>query len=371
MLSRFAALLLVLLIIVSGTAFAQTANQTLRAGDKIRVVCEEEPSVSKDYTLSQDGTILMVFLGVVDLKGLTSEEAARKIAAQLETDRIVRRATVTVTLLTPSLGRVSYGGAARNTSETELKANTRLSDVIALARPLPDADMTRVQIRSQDGTIRLIDTTQIDETNRTHDPLLRDGDQVTFMLKVRGATVVVLGGVNKPGIIEMQDGLTVAEAIELAGGYSAIASNSEIRLERAGESERRLNLNIPTQANFLVMAGDRLIVETSTVRRYVRVEGGVQNPGPIPYSPGLTLMQAIQAAGGVTRGADTGRITIEYPDGRTRPVNFTEIADGYSADVPLNADDKVIIGGGIGRRSVNDDLVTIAIGLLIFLLLGS
>ena len=43
--------------------------------------------------------------------------------------------TVTVTLLTPSLGRISFGGAARNSAETELKSTTRLSDIIALARP--------------------------------------------------------------------------------------------------------------------------------------------------------------------------------------------------------------------------------------------
>jgi protein involved in polysaccharide export with SLBB domain len=276
-----------------------------------------------------------------------------------------------VTLLTPTLGRVRYGGAVRNTAEAELKPGMRLADVTALARPLPDADLTRVQIRSTDGTIRLIDTTRIDEANQTHNPVLKDGDEVTFMLQVRGATIVVLGGVRRPGILEMREGMTVAGAIELAGGFSDIAAANEVRLERAGEAERRLNLNVPAQANFVVRPGDRMIVETATQRRYVRVEGGVQNPGMVAYTPGLTLLQAVQACGGVTRGADTGRVTIMAADGRSRTVNLTDIAGGYAADVPLNPEEKVTIGGGLGRRGLGDEYVSIAIGILIFLLLGS
>jgi protein involved in polysaccharide export with SLBB domain len=368
---RWALLLsLISLLLFSAGAWAQSP-QALRPGDRIRVVCEEEPAVSKDYTLSQDGTILMVFLGVVELKGLTPEQAAARIKQRLESDRVVRTATVHVTLLTPTLGRVRYGGAVRNTAEAELKPGMRLADVTALARPLPDADLTRVQIRSTDGTIRLIDTTRIDEANQTHNPVLKDGDEVTFMLQVRGATIVVLGGVRRPGILEMREGMTVAGAIELAGGFSDIAAANEVRLERAGEAERRLNLNVPAQANFVVRPGDRMIVETATQRRYVRVEGGVQNPGMVAYTPGLTLLQAVQACGGVTRGADTGRVTIMAADGRSRTVNLTDIAGGYAADVPLNPEEKVTIGGGLGRRGLGDEYVSIAIGILIFLLLGS
>jgi polysaccharide biosynthesis/export protein VpsN len=70
----------------------------------------------------------------------------------------------------------------------------------------------------------------------------------------------VLGAVNKPGGYGFLPGLTVRQAISLAGGFTERASHSKIYVVRAGdksEERKRLDLNDP------VFAGDTITVEES------------------------------------------------------------------------------------------------------------
>jgi protein involved in polysaccharide export with SLBB domain len=70
----------------------------------------------------------------------------------------------------------------------------------------------------------------------------------------------VLGAVNKPGGYSFLPGLTVRQAISLAGGFTERASHSKIYVVRAGDkSEERKRLNL----NDAVFAGDTITVEES------------------------------------------------------------------------------------------------------------
>ena len=84
----FVALVLSLVLVVCAWA------QAIRPGDKLKLTVKEEPQLNKEYTVNKDGIILVEFLGAVEVAGLSPEDAAKKIAAQLEKDRILRVATV-------------------------------------------------------------------------------------------------------------------------------------------------------------------------------------------------------------------------------------------------------------------------------------
>lgn len=369
--ARFIAGLLLLLI--SMFAFAQT-TRIIQPGDRIRMTCEEEPAISKEYEVSPEGTILVTFLGIVEVKNLTPAQAAEKVARQLEADRIVRRATVRVEFLGSAAGTVRFGGIVTVRGELPLREGMRLADVLAVARPLEDADLSRVQVKNRDGEVTTYNFAGNDVTN-AQNPVMRAGDEVTLVPKTRGQTVLILGGVARPGVYEFREGLTVGEAIQGAGGFNSLAVSTSVRVNRNGTT---LVFDVAQEAagRSALQPGDQLIVDTVSARRYVRVNGGVMQPGLVEFVPGMTLLRAVQATGGLAPRAGAQAVTIVRANGSTARVDLGAIAAGYAVDVPLQPDDRIDVPGrggsavtGIGGRR-DDSLVRIAAGVLLFFLFG-
>jgi polysaccharide biosynthesis/export protein VpsN len=81
--------------------------------------------------------------------------------------------------------------------------------------------------------------------------------------------------------------------------------------------------------------------------RSVIVLGQVMKPGSFPLTPGLTLMQVLSMAGGLTPIADDDSVTLtrklNESSTRTVRVSVDAITDGKEADVPLQAGDRIYI----------------------------
>ncbi|MFO0570818.1 MAG: polysaccharide biosynthesis/export family protein [Polyangiaceae bacterium] len=78
----------------------------------------------------------------------------------------------------------------------------------------------------------------------------------------------------------------------------------------------------------------------------VTVLGSVSKPGSFPLTPGLTLLQAISLAGGLTAIANKDRVNLtrQTKTGRTTVVLTVEaITDGRSPDLPLQAGDSIYV----------------------------
>ncbi len=80
--------------------------------------------------------------------------------------------------------------------------------------------------------------------------------------------------------------------------------------------------------------------------RTVILLGQIAKPGSFPLTPGLTLMQAISLAGGLTAIADDDRVTLTRKVGngtKTVNVSVNAITDGDAQDVPLQAGDRIFV----------------------------
>jgi polysaccharide export outer membrane protein len=78
----------------------------------------------------------------------------------------------------------------------------------------------------------------------------------------------------------------------------------------------------------------------------ITVLGQVAKPGSFPFTPGLSLIQAVSLAGGLTAIADADRVNITRK-GKDRTytavVSVELITDGTSPDIPLQAGDQIFI----------------------------
>jgi polysaccharide export outer membrane protein len=81
--------------------------------------------------------------------------------------------------------------------------------------------------------------------------------------------------------------------------------------------------------------------------RRITLLGQIAKPGSFPYTPGMTLIQAVSLAGGFTAISDTDRVNItrKTDSGRTftAVLSVGTIMEGRSADVPLQAGDQIYV----------------------------
>jgi polysaccharide export outer membrane protein len=116
-------------------------------------------------------------------------------------------------------------------------------------------------------------------------------------------------------------------------------------LLRDGVAAQTLDLRDPAALNTRVQSGD-VITVTSRPDEFYFVGGRIHLPGQKPFVQGITLLQAILAAGGTPRQANLVEISREGSDGRlvTMRYNLREIKSGNLEDPKLHAGDRIEVG---------------------------
>lgn len=96
-----------------------------------------------------------------------------------------------------------------------------------------------------------------------------------------------------------------------------------------------------------ILSDPSVVVSVKEYRsKSITVLGAVQKPGAFPLTPGLSLVQAISLAGGLTSIANKDRLTLKrrVKGGATTVVlSIDAITEGRSPDVPLQAGDSIYV----------------------------
>lgn len=165
------------------------------------------------------------------------------------------------------------------------------------------------------------------------------------------AKISILGQVVKPGTYEIKGGLTLTQAISMAGGFTDIADTSKVSLIRvvAGEKETNeidLGQILERSAPDIEINGNDTIIVSEGGQ--VFVVGQVTRPGAYRLKRGLTVVDVISLAGGLTQiAAPNGTKVIREENGgkKTYVVPVSSILRGgdKSKDIALKANDTIVI----------------------------
>ncbi len=136
----------------------------------------------------------------------------------------------------------------------------------------------------------------------------------TLLVPPAGPQVAVSGAVKRPAIYELKAGeTTLASVIEDAGGFTAAASLSHIRIERIDAHHQRVTVTLPDRdaqspqaasrmrlTHFQVEDGDRIRIEPILPysQQAIYLAGHVVRPGRLPYSDGMRLSDVLQQLSG-------------------------------------------------------------------------
>ena len=153
-------------------------------------------------------------------------------------------------------------------------------------------------------------------------------------------TVVITGLVNNPGTKILRREavplyLIMAEAQPRPdAGRAAIMRN--------GMGPQLLDLSDQSALNVTVRPGD-LISVTARPQEFYYIAGRINYPGQKAFQPGITLLQALLAAGGPARQGDNVELSREGSDGRLTTTKFKlkEIKSGKIQDPRLQPGDRI------------------------------
>lgn len=130
--------------------------------------------------------------------------------------------------------------------------------------------------------------------------------------------VTLVGAISKPGPLELEKGLRVRRALELAGGPTDKADLSRVSIIHRDLTRTVVDLSTEEKVldplhNRELKEGDSVEVPVAAVRS-VTVLGAVARPGPLPLVEGLRLRAALDLVGGQSGDADVARIRIRHKD---------------------------------------------------------
>ena len=178
--------------------------------------------------------------------------------------------------------------------------------------------------------------------DRSADQIVQAGDVVH--VGPVGVQVGVIGSVNKPTVMELKPGETVADALRIAGGLSAVADRSRLAVERLEErnAARVSLLELPVGLAQTLSHGDVLRafsavdikLATQRQNKRIRVEGEVQKPAEYVLVEGSSVRDAIRAAGGYSPaaylfGAEFTRVSVQ----RTQQENYERALRDLESDL--------------------------------------
>lgn len=231
----------------------------------------------------------------------------------------------------------------------ELKPGETLADLIRAAGGFQaDASRRRIQIerilppeqRVADGRDRVtIDIESNGDGNSS--PLavpVQAGDVVRVFpvaARVRN-TVVVQGNVWSPGRQGLESGMTIADAVQRAGGLKPDVYLGQVLVDRLRPDGSRTQLRAAFRDTSGAVVGDFPLHEDDVVRvfsltdfrpdRYVTIGGAVRSAGRFPYRQGMTVRDLVLLAGGLEESAYLKEAEIaRLPENRTGVATATRI----------------------------------------------
>lgn len=226
--------------------------------------------------------------------------------------------------------RLLNRGARPTTTAYEVTP-TGLLSYPSLAEPLKVAGLTAEQIAGRLGA-------QLKLKTGGADPEIAVG-----VRDYASHAVILSGMVKEPGTVILQrEGVplyvVIAYAQPLAGAGQALV------VSRATGRSTAVDLSDAAATKMLVRPGD-VITLRQRPEQFVYVSGAVRQPGQKRFQVGLTLTQAVMAAGGTlsSRGPAFVTVTRQDSDGRLNSTRYdlAEIKTGKTPDPLMRAGDRV------------------------------
>lgn len=165
------------------------------------------------------------------------------------------------------------------------------------------------------------------------------GQNGELALKSNDRVTIAIGGIPDSEVAQIRGTYTISDAgtINLLYiGEIRAAGMKPSTLQRSIE-QTYISREIYTRPTVTVsIDGD------AATARMVYVISGCNKNGPVPYSPGMTILKAVGVAGGFSPFAKPSKTKL-LRNGVTSEVNLKDISANPSRDIKLQPEDQIIV----------------------------
>ena len=232
--SRLLAFLGGIALLSLASASLANGRELLGPGDTIRITVFQNPDLTTEARLSEQGTIAFPMLGEVPLAGQRPVDAGARIADQLRKGRFITNAQVNVAVVQVRSRQVSVLGQVVRPGRYALDDTSyRLVDILAVAGGInPTGDDVVVVTGTRDGktTRQEIDVPAMYRTgNLSRNIELQNGDTVFVQ---RAPVFYIYGEVQRSGAYRLEPATSVMNAVSLGGGLTPRGTTRGARIHR-------------------------------------------------------------------------------------------------------------------------------------------
>lgn len=215
-------------------AAAAKTEYPLGAGDAIRVQVFQNPDLTIETRVSENGSISYPLVGSVEVGGLSLAAAEKKIADALQKGGFIQKPQVNIVLVQIRGNQVSVLGQVNRPGRFPLEtATTRLSDMIATAGGATGVgDDVAVVVGTRNGKLfrKQIDIPSIYLEEKLQDDIVLQGGDSIYVH--RAPVFYIYGEAQRPGSFRIERGMTIMQALATGGGPTGRGSEKRLRLHR-------------------------------------------------------------------------------------------------------------------------------------------
>jgi polysaccharide export outer membrane protein len=285
-------IVLALLLALGSAAAGRADDYEIGPGDGLRVVVLGQAEMTGSFAVDSEGMLSFPILGKIKASGNTALELERKITILLA-NGILKRPQVTVTVAEYGSQKVFVTGEVQRPGPYALKADRSLLALLAdvgvlgpnaghevlvvrppaagapagtpaeTAAPGPEAaaeptpapsPVPGLPFVAPGSEVFRISLLELQSGNPERNIPLRAGDTVYFP---KASQVYVMGSVARPGPYRFQEGMTVMQALTLAGGATERGSGGRTKVIRIVDGKK---VERKVKATDLVLPEDTLVV---------------------------------------------------------------------------------------------------------------
>lgn len=283
----------------------------LQAGDEISVSVWGSVDAELRLQIDRSGRVTVPRVGAITLMGVRYADLPGVLTRKF--DLVFKNYQLAASLARLRGVRVYVTGFVTKPGAYTVSSLSSVANALAQAGgPSAAGSMRDLSLRRGREAIVKIDLYDILlKGDRTSDRLVQPEDVIH--VGPIGTQVAIVGNVNRPAIFELKPGESVADLLQMGGGFSTVADRTRLTIERLADRHagRVVELPMPASEKAKLEAGDivrafsvvEAILPSQQKNKLVLVDGEVQRPGEYLLPPNSTINDALRVAGGLTSAA--------------------------------------------------------------------
>jgi protein involved in polysaccharide export with SLBB domain len=280
-------------------------------GDEIQLTMWGSVDADLRLTVDRAGRIVIPRVGPVVVVGVRHADLNELLTRRV--GQVFKNFQLSATL--GRLRSIRYyvtGFVARPGAYSVSSLATVMTGLVQAGGPAAAGSFRNIELRRNGQVVGRFDLYDLLVRGDKKGDLPLQADDVLYVGPI-GPQVALIGSVNRPAIVELKGGETISDAIGFVGGLSTVADTRRVAIERLSDrNDRRVvELSLMQDGGQRMSNGDVVRAFNSVAaalpqaKQYkrIRVEGEVARPGDYVLPPTSTLVDAVQAAGGLTAQA--------------------------------------------------------------------